>query len=79
MNLAARENIFQLDWRGGEKKERAFQSWVVQIRKILETSAKLPTLGDSALTIIVNVMLSVYSKLDLEHIMDQILSFYSHV
>lgn len=64
---------------GERKKEELLRVWVVQIRKILDASAKLPTLWDSILTIITNVLLSVYSKLDLEHIMGQILSFYAHV
>lgn len=64
---------------GERKRKGPLKVWVVQIRKILDASAKLPTLRDSILTIITNVMLSVYSKLDLEHIMGQILSSYTHV
>lgn len=59
----------------GEKTRRELSKvWVVQRRKIVDASAKLPPLWDSALPVITNVMLSVYSELDLEHIMGQIIS-----
>lgn len=70
-----RKHTFNWMIAKGEKTRRELSKvWVVQRRKILDASAKLPTLWDSAFPVITNVMLLVYSELDLEHIMGQIIS-----